>query len=245
MRKGITLFLGLIPINKLKIFLLRLVGHKISYKARIGFSILFTNTLELKDYSRIGHFNFIKVNNLCVDKNAFIKNLNYIKGPFSLVINEKSGISNQNKIRRANRPITYDNASLVLGVNTFIVSNHFLDLTRSIYLGDNSILAGIGSQLWTHGYYHADQGSERIRIDGEIHIGSNVYIGSACVFNPGVCVGDAIHLGAGSVVSKDLTQPGMYVGQALRYLENTLENVRSKLKKVENDDLIEKVYTKN
>lgn len=245
MKKGITLIVGLIPINMLKIFLLRLIGHKVSYKAKIGISILFSNSLELKDHSSIGYFNIIKIDKLSIDKNAFIKNLNYIKGPFSLIINEKSGISNQNKIRRSKKPIVYDNAILKLGVSTFIVSNHFIDLTRSIYLGNNTILAGIRSQLWTHGYYHADQGPERIRIDGEIHVGNNVYVGSACVFNPGVSIGDAIHIGSGSVISKDLTEPGMYVGQALRHIESNIESVKVKLKRIEDENLIEKVYTKN
>ena len=98
--------------------------------------------------------------------------------------------------------------------------------------------------MWTHGYYHANTGTDRIRIDGQIHIGDNVYIGSGCIFNPSVTVANAIHIGSGSVISKDLEKPGMYVGQGLRYIDNNLEKVKSKLKKVEDANLIEPVYVK-
>ena len=36
----------------------------------------------------------------------------------------------------------------------------------------------------------------------------------------------------------------MYVGQGLRYIDNDLEKVKSKLKEVEDADLIEPVYVK-
>ena len=179
-----------------------------------------------------------------LDKYTSIGNFNIFKGPICVSLLEKSGVSKNNKFRRANSPISYGKSRLELGENSFIVSNHFLDLTRTITIGDNSILAGIRSQLWTHGYYHADTGSDRIRIDGEIHIGDNVYIGSSCIFNPGVKVSNAIHIGAGSTISKNLEKQGMYVGQGLRYIENDLERIKNKLQKVDVKNLVEPVYEK-
>jgi serine acetyltransferase len=57
-------------------------------------------------------------------------------------------------------------------------------------------------------------------------------------------VGNAIHIGTGSVISKDLKESGMYVGQALRFIDNNLDLIKSKLNKVEEDGLVEIVYTK-
>ncbi|UPS92550.1 hypothetical protein [Bizionia sp. M204] len=162
-----------------------------------------------------------------------------------LFYKKKAGISKQNKIRRANAPISYGNAILSLGENSIIVSNHFLDLTKSISIGQHSILAGIGSQLWTHGYYHDDTGPARIRIDGEIKIQNNVYVGSRCIFNPGVVVNNAINIGAGSIISKNLMEKGMYVSQKMRHVDNNIITIRSKLKKVKGHNLIEEVYSKN
>lgn len=244
MKLYLTALFGLIPINVIKIFFLRLLGHDVSFKSKIGFSVLFVNTITIGKFAKIGNFNFIKAEELNLEKHSFIGSLNVIKGPIFIHLKSKSGISKQNKIRRANYPITYGNSKLQLGFNSFVVSNHFLDLTKSVTIGENSIIAGVNSQFWTHGYYHADNGTERIRIDGEIKIGDNVYIGSSCIFNPGIKVNNAIHIGAGSVISKNLEKSGMYVNQGLRFIDNNIEKVKSKLEKVNDLDLVEQVYTK-
>lgn len=33
-----------------------------------------------------------------------------------------------------------------------------IDMTSSVTLGNYSILAGLGTQLWTHGFYHSKTG---------------------------------------------------------------------------------------
>ena len=234
------------PFSKLKILILNLIGNQISYKAKIGFSLLLIeDKIILEQNVSIGHFNFFKINKLQMKHGSFIGHFNLFKGPITVSLLEKSGISKNNKLRRAFSPISYGKSQFSLGENSFIVSNHDLDLTQSITIGDNSILAGIRSQLWTHGYYHADTGGERIRIDGEITIGDNVYVGSSCIFNPGVNVSNAIHIGGGTTISKDLIKPGMYVSQGLRYIENDIEKVKSKLKEVKDENLIEQVYIKS
>jgi acetyltransferase-like isoleucine patch superfamily enzyme len=244
MKRILTFLFGCIPINGVKIFLLRAIGHDISYKAKIGVSLYFVKHIKVNQNAKIKSFNFLKLNELYLEENAFIGKFNIIKGPFKVHLEPKAGISKSNKIRRAYAPITYGEASLHLGSNSIIVSDHFLDLTRSVVIGSNSIVAGIGTQFWTHGYYHADEGVDRIRIDGEIKIGDNVYIGSKCLFNPGVRVENSIHIGGGSVISKNLVKSGMYVSQGLRYIENDINHVKAKLKKVDADNLIEQVYTK-
>lgn len=244
MKKLLTALIGVLPIFKLKLFFLRALGHKIHHTAKIGFSLLFIDSITLKEKAIIGHFNFFKIKKLTMANSSFIGKANIFKGPIDVFIGLNSGISKQNKLRRANYPISIGSAGLYLGNNSFIVSNHFIDLTRSVSFGDNSILAGIKSQLWTHGYYHANTGSDRIRIDGEIKIGNNVYIGSASIFNPGVKVSDAIHIGAGSVISKNLEESGMYVSQGLRYIKNDIDTIKEKLHKADDENLIEQVYYK-
>ena len=63
-------------------------------------------------------------------------------------------------------------------------------------------------------------------------------------FNPGVKISNAIHLGSGCVLSKNLEKKGMYVSQSLRHIDNSLEKVKEKLKKVNDFKLIEPVYNK-
>lgn len=244
MKKLLTLLAGIIPIGILRRIFLKILGHEISLNSRIGLNLLFVETIIMKESSKIGYFNIILNDQITLDRGAFIKHLNLLKGPFTLKLQIGAGISKQNKFRRASNLISEKKLGLTLGMNSFIVSNHFFDVTKSITIGKNSIIAGIGTQLWTHGYYHADTGKDRIRIDGKIQIGDNVYIGSGCIFNPGVKVGNAIHVGSGSVVSKDLEIPGMYVSQGLRHIENSLDKVKSKLKKVKDHGLVEPIYKK-
>ncbi len=244
MKKFLTAFFCLFPSKSSNLFL-KILGHKISWKSKIGFSILFVDKLELNKFSSIGHFNFIMVTSLKMDKGSIIKNLNYFKGPISVCLADKSVIGRLNKITRGFSSITYGKSFLKLGTGTVITYSNFLDLTCSITFGNHSQVAGMGSQFWTHGYVHAKKGVDRIRVDGDITIGNNVYIGTSCLFNPGVSVANAINIGGNSSISKDLKASGMYVNQPLRYIKMDIETTKTKLQKVEIPGLLDKVYSKN
>ncbi|WP_445386344.1 acyltransferase [Robiginitalea sp. IMCC44478] len=224
--------------------MLRLLGHRIGKRVRIGFSWLYVSELCLGDRVQIGHLNLVLNKSLELDEKCKIGYLNILKGPFEVRMKKNAAIGNKNYFTRAPLGVSYGKSTLFLGEWTKITVGHHLDLTRSVRFGNYSILAGLGSQLWTHGYYHADEGLDRIRIDGSIQVGDNVYIGSSVIFNPGVKVGSRIHIGAGAVISKDLKEPGMYVNQSLRYLDNNLEKVKTRLIPVKEEHLIENVYRK-
>ena len=246
MKRTFTFFICILPFSFLKPFLLNLLGHKISSKSKIGFSCLFVKDLLLEDFSHIGSFNIIFCNKVLLKERASIKKLNYIKGPIEIVISERASIQFLNELKKSSLVENNTHCSeLFLGKNSFITRGNYVDLTRSVFIGENSILAGKGSQLWTHGFYHADKGPERIRIDGSITIGDNVYVGSRCTFNPGVSVGNSIHIGAGTIISKNLDKPGMYVGQGLRHIENSLDKIKSKLEFSHKHPLGNDIYIKD
>lgn len=185
------------------------------------------------------------MNSIQLKENAAIRNFNFFKGPFKIDLSEETNIGKQNTFLRGNHKVSFGNSILSVGKGTRITSANHFDLTKSITFGEFSQVAGINTQFWTHGYLHADEGKERIRIDGEINIGNNVYIGSRCLINPGVTVANAINIGGNSVVSKDLLKSGMYVNQKLRYLENNIEKARSKFNRVKEENLIDEVYEKS
>ena len=174
MKKYITGVLCFILPSFFLRYALRLLGHSIGRKARIGFSFLLVDNIEMYDNVKIGHFNIILNEKLVLSNKSIIGYLNILKGPFTLVLKPKAALGNKNYITRARRGITYGQSFLTLGELTKVTTGHHLDVTRSITFGDFSILAGIRSQMWTHGYYHSEQGKGRIRIDGEIMIGNNV-----------------------------------------------------------------------
>lgn len=229
--------------SKVAVFFLRICGYNVSYRSSIGFSLLYLDSMNISDGSSIGHFNVIKCIDLTMSKDAKIGHINVIRGPFNVVMNSLSCIGNSNRIKRAPFGVTTGESILSLGHLTKITGNHLLDLTKSIKFGDFSILAGSDSQLWTHGYYHYPSGPERFRIDGEIEIQNNVYIGSRVVINAGVKISDSISIGSNSCVSKSVQEPGMYVSQSLRFMKVDLNQTKEKLS-LDETNSCEVVYIK-
>ena len=225
-------------------FILRILGYKIGKNVKIGFSFLMCSEVSLEENVRIGHFNLLLNESLFMKQDSKIGYLNITKGPFEIILKNRAAIGNKNYFTRGGKGVTYGKSSLILGELTKITVGHHIDLTRSIHFGDFSILAGIRSQIWTHGYVHEKNGAGRIRVDGEIHVGDNVYIGSGCIFNPGVKVNHKVTVGSGTVISKSLIEEGMYINQRLRFLPFDIEDVKERLLKVD-EDLIEMVYKKN
>ncbi|WP_422355565.1 acyltransferase [Roseivirga pacifica] len=244
MKKLITLFVCFFLPVYFSSWLLNLLGHCVSRKAKIGFSIVWKTKLYLDDYARIGHLNLIAINTLKLGKKAYIGRLNYLSGLYDINFDEHGAIGNSCVVTRAPAGVSYGTSELRLGLWSKITANHKIDMMRSVRMGNYTTIAGSGSQIWTHGYLHGDEGLTRFRIDGEINIGNNVYIGSKCIINAGIAIANGITIGSGSCVSKNLDQKGMYVSQPLRFFEKDYEASKARLKKVEDDSLVEQVYTK-
>ena len=188
-------------------------------KYRIGLSIVMADELLLEDGIHIGHFNFIRVHRLVMKKGARIGKFNFIKGDFDLLMEEKSDINMQNKVSARMDHLPSKGRSVMhLKYHAKIGVGHLLDVTDNIVMGENSMMAGAGSQVWTHGFYFSKEGEGVSRIDGEVCIGRNCYLGARCVICAGVSIPDATTIGANACISKSLLQSGLYVNQPLRYV---------------------------
>jgi acetyltransferase-like isoleucine patch superfamily enzyme len=234
-----------IPPCKVKNAMLRLLGWEVGAGCKLGFSWVYAGTIRLAANARVGHGNFISIDAFLLAENSYVGHLNRMVGPLFLVLSEYAGIGNLNRVLRAKKGVTWGRSMLKLGRWSKITSRHVVDCSRSVIIGDYSIVAGCGSQLWTHGYLHAPQGLGRFRIDGSIRIGNNVYIGSACVFNAGVRVSDAITVGAASCIARSLDVPGLYVSQPLRHIELDYEEAARRHPEVRVDGLVERVVNKH
>ncbi|WP_409281761.1 acyltransferase [Pseudomonas defluvii] len=239
-----SFFCLVLPSSKLKNFILRMMGWEVSSSCKIGFSWISAKKISMYDNVRIGSFNFISIERLILKRGANIGHLNKITGPFWLVLGERSSIGNENRVIRARKGVSWGKSILRLGYNSKITSGHIIDCTRRIKFGDNSILAGRSSQLWTHGYLHAPSGEGRFRIDGAISIGSNVYIGSACVINAGLRISSGITVGASSCVSSSLLDSGLYVSQPLRFIPLDYDSAFKRYSSVKVEGLVEDVKIK-
>ena len=175
-----------------------LCGHSLQGGARVGFSWVCVDRLEIAATGRIGHFN------RCT-------------GSIRIILGERGQIGHFNTIVRA-RAMRGGPSDLTLGRIAKITSRHRLDMSCSISIGDFSTVAGTGSQLWTHGYVHEMEGAGRYRIDGPIVIEGNVYIGTMSFISGGVRIVRGVIVGGGATVAKSLLEPGLYVSAALRQL---------------------------
>lgn len=198
---------------------LRLMGHRIGRGCRFGFSLILTDGLLLKNRVKIGHFNFLGVRSLLMRDDAYIGRTNIVYGPLDVIMGRRSCIGNSNKVTRGVQDlVTVGQAALKLGGLSSITAGHRVDCTTGVRLGNFTTVAGVGSQIWTHGYIHDTQGPGRYRIDGKVDIGNNVYVGSGCIISMGVRIASGAIVGAGVTVARNLDEPGLYVSAAIRQL---------------------------
>jgi len=98
----------------------------------------------------------------------------------------------------------------------------FLD-SNEIVFGDN-ILIGPGVHIYTSG--HPLSGEERnsyLEFAKPVHIGSDVWIGGRSIILPGVSIGNNVVIGAGSVVTTDIPDNSIAVGNPCKVIrENKL-----------------------
>ena len=107
-----------------------------------------------------------------------------------------------------------------------------------ITIGDHVLLAG-GVKLLTHdgaGFCLEYQSEQKLNMDmwGEVTIGNNVYVGTNAMILPNVHITDNVIIGAGAVVSKDITEDGVYVGVPARRVKSFEEWKAKASQKVQN-----------
>jgi acetyltransferase-like isoleucine patch superfamily enzyme len=192
-------------------------NFKVGKNCKIGFSVILADRIVLGNNIYIGHLNFMKILELNMGDYSRIKKINAIKGRFSIELAEKAVINQLCRI--TSRLDNYKSTVLRLGFNSIIGVSHTIDMTDNFTMDSNSILAGIRSQVWTHGFYHSSKTMQHWQINGEVKVGKNCYIGSSCILCAGIEIVDNTTIGAGVVVPKSLTDSGLYVSAPIRYME--------------------------
>ena len=132
------------------------------------------------------------------------------------------------------------------GKNLWITPPFYVDYGNNIYFGnhcevnmnctfldDNKIVIGdnalIGPNVQIYTAFHPTNASERFgepKPDGTfefcktrtapVHIGDNVWLGGGAILLPGVKIGNNVVIGAGSVVTKDIPDNVIAVGNPCR-----------------------------
>lgn len=173
-----ALFLKLIkhfPVNSVRIFLLKkMFGYIIGKNVKIGKVIINCNKVTIGDNVYIASSNIISCNELSIGNKTAIHSGNVFQG----------------------------SANFSIGANSRIINNHYFDLHNDIKIGNNTWIAGKGSQFWTHGSIHTKLKTK----DLCVIIKNDIYVGSASLFSPGVIIESENLIALGSVVSKSFLE---------------------------------------
>jgi UDP-3-O-[3-hydroxymyristoyl] glucosamine N-acyltransferase len=205
MKKITSLLISLIPINSIRIFLLRVIcGYQIDYNSSIGmFNVIISDSFIVEN-SKIGMFNYIEAKNVSM-KNGLINKLNRIKHLNKLTLAENSIVFSNNFIGGSKEPENRVNQNLILGLNSEILRSNYFDVVSEINIGNNVVFGGEGSEIWTHGYDF-----DRNLLPGGVTFGDNIFIGSKCVFTKNISICNKVTIGPGSVIYKSIKEPGFY-----------------------------------
>lgn len=182
-----------------------LFRYRIGRGVRIGLVILDAGTVELGDGTEIGHLNLItRVGSFVTGRSVRIGSLNIIRGGERVRLGDYAEVMRLNVLNAIpDHDCTTNPASrLEIGRGAVVVSGHRIDFTDEVTIGQNVIIGGRNSSLWTHNRQST----------APIAIGDFCYLGSEVRLAPGARLAERSILGLGSVLASPIDTPGSLVG---------------------------------
>ena len=199
MIKLLTFLISIIPFQKLKILLLKLVGIKISGKCYFGIFVIFSSKKNEIINSTIESFNIISAEDIFIKK-TIIKKWNYIKNLKKLELDEAL-IGNYNKFISDKKHQINENTLIIRSSEVY--NHNLFDLTSNILIEKAKIYNF--NQFWTHGF----NVFRKINL-GDIEVKNNVVINNNVIILPGVKILNDVNLSHGTVVHKNIDVSGNY-----------------------------------
>lgn len=101
-----------------------------------------------------------------------------------------------------------------LGEGTIVM--HGATINASVSVGANGIIntnANVEHDCFVGDHVHV---STNAVLNGGCRVGNGTFVGSNSVLLQGIVIGEAVVIGAGAVVTKTLTEPGVYIGNPCR-----------------------------
>lgn len=106
-----------------------------------------------------------------------------------------------------------------IGAGTFANRELYLEAVAPIEIGRDCQLGPQVMIVTSHHDRTPDGGVSRVPRGRPVKIGDRAWIGARAMILPGVTVGDDVVIGAGSVVTRDCLEPGVYVGSPARLVQ--------------------------
>ena len=170
------------------------IKHKIASKIILN---LYFNSWRIFIYKNIYKYDIgknVKIGRSLINSEIVFIGDNSTIGNNNHISCKTFKMGNDSKIISKNRIIGKSNFSI--GNNSRIISDHYIDCWNDVGIGNHTWLAGIGSQIWTHGSLHTKTGKKL-----DVKLGNGIYIGSGCCIAPGVSIKDDCLIGLGSVIT--------------------------------------------
>lgn len=116
--------------------------------------------------------------------------------------------------------------NIEVGENFFANYNCIILDVAKVTIGKNVMFAPNVS-IYTAGHpIHPDSRNSGYEYGIPVTIGDNVWIGGSVVINPGVTIGNNVVIGSGSVVTKDIPDNVIAVGNPCRVIREITEEDR-------------------
>lgn len=121
-------------------------------------------------------------------------------------------------------------AGVNVGSDCYISTKYFGSEPYLITIG-NHVQLTTGVRIFTHGASWVLRSKyPDFDLFGKVRIGNNVYVGNCAMIMPGVCIGDDVVIGAGTVVTKSIASgsvvagnPGKVIGNIKEYEEKHIK----------------------
>mgnify|MGYP002620808794 CR=1 FL=1 len=151
-----------------------------------------------------------------VDKAEFVITVGFVKNPTTRIklynrVKEVGG-----KLATIIASTAYVSKYATIGEGSVVM--HYAFVNAGATIGDNVILnthSNVGHDVMVGNQTHVSTG---VMISGDCHIGKCCFIGSQSVFRNGLYICDNVILGAGSLVIKNITLPGTYIGHPVKLI---------------------------
>jgi bifunctional N-acetylglucosamine-1-phosphate-uridyltransferase/glucosamine-1-phosphate-acetyltransferase GlmU-like protein len=213
MKKLLLLITAMLPFNKLRIAFYRwLCGYSISWDSKIGpFNWIEAESCRLES-ACIGIGNFVQSRRFEMTTGSELRRFNKIRYLDEMLLGEGATIVASNTFAgtRGNWSPYKRDERIAIGKDSIITKGHYIDASGGVVIGRDVTLAGSGIQVWTHGF-----DLKHTMIIAAVTIGDAVYIGSRSLLLQGIRITSGVSVGAGTIVSRSIDEPGFYVSSQL------------------------------
>lgn len=212
-KKFVLWVVSILPFNCVRIFFYRaFFGYDIDYKSHIGMLNIINCEKVFIRKAKIGRFNQVHCVSLSMKEGSYLRIMNKIDLVNEVELGPECEINRRNVIMGlfTSNFEKRDDCNFFLGRKSLLTNHHRIDCTASVKIGENVVVAGSDTQVWTHGF-----DIDREMIIKPIVIGDNVYMGSRCTIVGGIHICDNVMVGAATTISSSINEPGFYVSSSL------------------------------